>query len=128
MQHARGVSGEVGSSGDCVNEEVRHNNVGAVDAAVASASNRPDAHVVQWPSIGTSPINEFRTPYLASRCFPSLFPDASGDPTRADRYEEVSETEGFKHLMKFSDADEDGVPRWRFAGHPRFTHWANNRL
>ena len=36
---------------------------------------------VNWPTIENQPLNEYTTPYLATMAFPTLFPDAKGDPT-----------------------------------------------
>ena len=83
---------------------------------------------VNWPTMGRTPINEFQHPNLATKCFPTLFPTGRGDPTALDRIFPVSEADGFRHLLKYADHDDDGNWRWRFASHARFTHWANNRL
>ena len=47
---------------------------------------------VDWPDIAGQPINEFRTPGLASQAFPTLFPYGSGDPTYPGRQCEVTLT------------------------------------
>ena len=36
---------------------------------------------VNWPTIGSQPIDEFNTEGLAGMCFPALFLDGVGDPT-----------------------------------------------
>ena len=86
------------------------------------------APIIDWPSMGNRPINEFTEVCLAAKCFPTLFPTGAGDPTSREREVPVSEADAFRHLMKYGEKDEDGKMTWRFASHPRFTHWANNRL
>lgn len=84
--------------------------------------------------IGTSPFNEFSTPYLASMAFPTLFPDGIADPTCNLTLREISEneTEAFamklKHLVKFAEIDNNKRLVYRFAVHPRFAYWSYNML
>lgn len=78
-----------------------------------------------WPTIGNHPINEFRTPGLATQAFPTLFPYGTGDPTVPSRHRYVSFTDAFKHLIRFAEKI-DGTMHWRFASHPRFLYWALN--
>ncbi|XP_066915540.1 uncharacterized protein [Clytia hemisphaerica] len=84
--------------------------------------------------IGSSPLSEFNTPYLASLAFPTLFPDTKGDPTNPAIIREIakSETEGFaeklKHLIKFAEIDDKGKWFYRFSSHPRFSFWGFNML
>ena len=40
--------------------------------------------------IGSTPFNEFSTPYLASLAFPTLFPDSRGDPTDNEQIRHIS--------------------------------------
>ena len=68
------------------------------DSSIRSIVNGDNP--VDWPDIAGQPINEFRTPGLASQAFPTLFPYGSGDPTYPGRQCEVTLTEGFKHLIK----------------------------
>ena len=81
---------------------------------------------VDWPDIAGQPINEFRTPGLASQAFPTLFPYGSGDPTYPGHQCEVSLTEGFKHLIKYGKKTTSNNLHWRFANHPCFLYWALN--
>ena len=77
--------------------------------------------------IETNPLNEYKTEYLATLSFPSLFPDAKGDPMNNALVRNTSEneTEAFsqklKHLIKFAEKING---KWvhRFAFHPRFGH------
>ena len=84
--------------------------------------------------IGTSPFNEFSTPYLASMAFPTIFPDGIADPTCNLTLREISEneTEAFamklKHLVKFAEIDNNKKLVYRFAVHPRFAYWSYNML
>ena len=36
---------------------------------------------IRRPTVGHEPINEYITPFLATLAFPTMFPDACGDPT-----------------------------------------------
>ena len=80
---------------------------------------------LSWPGLHQNAINEFSTPYLATMCFPVLFPYGSGDPTNPARARNVSLTEALKHLNRFGEFI-NGKPAWRFASHPRFTYWGLN--
>ena len=57
---------------------------------------------VDSPTVNPIPINEFGSDGLASFCFTSLFQNGNGDPTKKSRQIEVSETDGFKHLLKYA--------------------------
>ena len=63
---------------------------------------------VNWPTMGRTPINEFQHPNLATKCFPTLFPTGRGDPTALDRIFPVLEADGFRHLLKYADHNDDG--------------------
>ena len=83
--------------------------------------------------IGSTPFNEFSTPYLESLAFPTLFPDGKGDLTDNEQIRQISdnETECFasklKHLIKFGEF-KNGSWVFRFASHPRFGYEAYNML
>ena len=71
--------------------------------------------------------NEFSTPFLATKYFPTLFPYGKGDPTNPARLRKVSLTEALKHLNKYGEfVDGSAVPVWRFASHPQFPYWGLN--
>lgn len=69
------------------------------------------AAVLDWPPIGSNPIEEFRTPGYITQAFPALFPTGNADLSNP-RESKISPTEYFKHLMLFHDH--------RFANDPRF--------
>ena len=92
---------------------------------VAISSTIHDSYPLGWPGLHENAINEFSTPYLATICFPTLFPYGSGDPTNPARARGVSLTEALKHLNKFGEFI-DSKPVWRFASHPRFPYWGLN--
>ena len=94
------------------------------DNAIRSIVN--GANPMEWPDISGQPLNEFRTPCLATQAFPTLFPYGTGDPTNPGRHHDVSLTEGFKHLMKYGERTAPNNLHWRFANHPRFPYWALN--
>ena len=83
--------------------------------------------------IDSDAFNEYKTEFLATISFPSLFPDGKGDPTNRALVRNISEneTESFaqkiKHLIKFAEK-KHGKWVYRFASHPRFTYWAFNIL
>lgn len=82
--------------------------------------------------MGCEPWNELNTAYLASLCFPVLFPDTNGDPKSCYllRYILKSETESFaeknKHLIRISEKQMIWVYRFTFPS--RFGFWAYNIL
>lgn len=67
--------------------------------------NNPDAvpsSLIEWPSIGASPINEYVTFGLLDMYFPTLFLDGSCDWLEP-RMELVYLHEFVKHLIKYMD-------------------------
>ena len=58
---------------------------------------------VNWPTIQNQPLNEYTTPYLATMAFPTLFPDAKGDPTIPSLNRDVPFSKSVKHLFKFGE-------------------------
>jgi hypothetical protein len=83
---------------------------------------------LNWPEVGVEPINEFKTAYLATMCFPTLFANGKGDPTNPVRPKEVKLKKAFEHLLKIAQLSEDGSYIYPFASHPRFKFWALNML
>ena len=81
---------------------------------------------LNWPELGERGINEYSTEGLATQVFPTLFPFGKGDPTTQQRHHAISRSDGFKHLIRYSDKSPNGTSRWRFASHPRFPYWALN--
>ena len=87
---------------------------------------------LNW-NIGDDSLNEFSCEFLASMAFPTLFPDAKGDPTNSALFSDTSNNTAqsfaakLKHLIKFSEKINE---KWvyRFASHPRFAYWAYNIL
>ena len=80
-----------------------------------------------WPSRHSEPLSEFKTPFLATLAFPSLFPSSAGDPTNPSLMRDVKFGEKIKHLLKFGEL-ENGNWVYRFARHPRFAYWALNMI
>ncbi len=84
---------------------------------------------IDWPIADTKPINEFEYDGLCGMAFPTLFPFGLGDPTKKSRNIAVSETDGFKHLLKY--ATKNSVNNnfyYPFAKHQRFKFWAYDRI
>ena len=83
--------------------------------------------------INDTPLNEFKTEYLATMSFPTLFPDGKGDLMNTATMRNISENETeffalkIKHLIRFGEYIDN---RWsyRFASHSRFSYWAYNIL
>jgi hypothetical protein len=84
---------------------------------------------MDWPNADNKPINEFDYDGLCSMTFPCLFPYGLGDPTKKARKFEVTETDGFKHLLKYATKHSvSETMYYPFAKHPRFKFWAYDRL
>ena len=88
--------------------------------------NHHNEHI-PWPTVDNEPINEYRTPFLATLAFPALFPDGRGDPTNPSLHHDVPLAERIKHLLKYAEK-KDGKWFYRFATHPRFAYWALNMI
>ncbi|CAN0170751.1 unnamed protein product [Scytosiphon promiscuus] len=76
---------------------------------------------LQYP-VSTGPIPENR-PWLASACFPTLFPEGTGDPFGPPTERKVELAHSIKHLMRFADRREGGSWHYRFASHRTFRYW-----
>lgn len=74
-------------------------------------------NVINWPRIGSSPINEYNTKGLFDMAFPTLFPRGEADWLQA-RLRNVHLHDYAKHLLRFSDN--------RFGRHPRFRYFLLN--
>ena len=84
---------------------------------------------VEWPKANSKPINEFEYDGLCSLAFPAIFPYGTGDPTKNARRFEVSETDGFNHLMKYAAKRSiDNQLYYPFVEHSRFKFWAYDRI
>lgn len=77
------------------------------DKAIQSLINH-----TQWPDIGDMPVNEFKTPFLATMAHPTLFPYGHADPTFPGRQRAVSLTDALKHLMKYAEVTDDNQRFW----------------
>ena len=95
--------------------------------AIEEQLSNGTSNSINWPSTEGNPLNEYKTPYLATMAFPTLFPDSKGDPTNLSLCREVSFADRIKHLIKFGDIS-DGRLTYRFACHPRFSYWALNMI
>ena len=80
-------------------------------------ANEESTDVLNWPDIGSSPINKYNTVGLFDMAFPSLFPKGEAywlQPRRRN----VHLHEYTKHLLKYHDN--------RFGRHPRFRYFLLN--
>ena len=84
-------------------------------------------HKLNWPQRNANPLNEFKIEFLATMAFPTLFPDAKGDPTNTAIRRGATLAQKIKHLIKFAEYSNDGWT-YRFASHPRFAYWAFNMI
>ncbi|CAN0290285.1 unnamed protein product, partial [Scytosiphon promiscuus] len=69
------------------------------------------------------PVRE-DTPWLATMCYPTLFPRGVADPFVGGRRRDVTLANCITHLMKFVDRPEGQAPFYRFASHRTFRYWA----
>ena len=74
-----------------------------------------------WGPPGGKPVFK-----MSTMSIPTLFLYGAGDPTFPGRQHEVSNTDAFKHLIRYGDITPDNQKHWRFASHPRFRCWALN--
>ncbi|XP_052129235.1 uncharacterized protein LOC113212961 [Frankliniella occidentalis] len=75
--------------------------------------------VLDWPSGGSAPVDEFNTPGYVAMAFPTLFPTGAADLS-LDRQYRVTPRQYFKHLLEYKDG--------RFANDPRFRFFAFNTV
>jgi hypothetical protein len=83
---------------------------------------------INIPIIDKNPLNEFETSGILTLAFPKLFPLGLADPTNKIRQEFVTETEGYKHLIKYCCKDSKNNLYYPFAQHPRFLFYVSDRL
>ncbi|XP_055329698.1 uncharacterized protein LOC129582250 [Paramacrobiotus metropolitanus] len=80
-----------------------------------------EPHTVPYPEMSTDPVDEFTTAGYIAGAFPRLFPSGKADlRDLRKRTKKVTESEYFKHLMRYKDR--------RFASHPTFRFFALNSL
>ena len=94
-----------------------------IDAAEEKLSQ--SSRTLPWPPIGSIPLSEFH--YLAALAFPTLFPDAKGDPTNPGLERDILFFDKIKHPIKFAEK-QNGKWIYCFANHPRFSYWALNMI
>ena len=56
-----------------------------------------------WPPVENQPLNEYKTPFLATMAFPCLFPDGKGDPTDPSLHRDITLSAKIQHLIKFAE-------------------------
>ena len=74
---------------------------------------------IDWPDIGSSPINECNTEGLFNIAFPTLFPNGDSFPHQA-LIKDISLDTYAMHLMRYHDKG--------FGSHPRFRHYLYNLI
>ncbi len=80
--------------------------------------------ILQWPQQSKEAIKEFKNPGIFAKCFPSIFPFGTGDPTSSTRSIAVSMSQGIHHLTKYAFIEDERLV-WPFAEHklaPFYAH------
>ncbi|KAK3907153.1 ATP-dependent DNA helicase [Frankliniella fusca] len=80
-----------------------------------------------WPSLGTTPINEFSSPGYISLCFPHLFPYGKADYTIARPYK-VNLSDYIHHLMLYKDGRFSQDERFRYFMMNSHMRWTSLNL
>ena len=62
--------------------------------------NESSLHRVDWPTEGNV-LSDYRTMFLQSMAFPSLFPYGFGDVRNGDKCAEITYGESNPHLLKY---------------------------
>lgn len=89
------------------------------DSTIDQSSYIAEKLHLQYPEIGTRPINEFSEVGYLSRSFPTLFPYGTADINDC-REIDVDITDYFQYLMRYKDG--------RFANNERFLYVAQNTM
>ncbi len=106
-----------------------------IDDDQSRPAKRGKTTKIPWPEIDPTPINEFRTPFLASMAFPMLFPYCHGDPFgNYPNGDQKTRLEKIRHLLFYTEpalhdpkSPLKNVHYWnRFAAHPYFVLWIGN--
>jgi hypothetical protein len=85
-------------------------------------------NAINFPDANANSLNEYETHAICSLLFPKLFPNGRGDPTNKVRRIDVTESLGFKHLLKTAAVNSNGEFYYPWAQHQRFKFWAYDRL
>ncbi|KAE8740153.1 hypothetical protein FOCC_FOCC014351, partial [Frankliniella occidentalis] len=88
------------------------------ESGVANVDDKLE-NIIEWPTIGNTPINEFNHVGYIAKAFPSLFPYGVADLNQP-RNHKVTAINYFKHLLMYHDK--------RFSRHPRFRYFALNSV
>lgn len=88
-------------------EQPQGDNILQTGYARPTDSLRQDEHIeidiigpLQYPNRDPTPIDEFNTPGLFAKTFPTKFPFGRGDPTDQDRLRQVTINEAIKHFNR----------------------------
>ena len=74
-------------------------------------------------------VDEYKTEGILSLSFPKLFPNCLGDPTVKSRLRKVTETEAYRHLIKYAcKSAKSGELYYPFVEHERFMFLVSDRL
>ena len=80
--------------------------------------------IFEWPAQSRDAVKEFKNPGIFAKCFPSIFPFGTGDPTSSTRSIAVPLSQGINHLTKYAFIQDDKLV-WPFAEHklaPFYAH------
>ncbi len=83
---------------------------------------------INIPITESLPINEYELSGILTLAFPKLFPLGKADPTNKIRLNFVSETEAYRHLIKYACKNSKGIIYYPFTNHPRFLFYVADRL
>jgi hypothetical protein len=85
-----------------------------------------DDDQLQWPE-EEGMLNDFSTPNIMAKAFPTLFPFGMGDPTSNDRTKSVTFAKAIKHLLNYAVQNPvTGEWTYPFVKHDRWAHYALN--
>lgn len=83
---------------------------------------------INLPITEKVPVNEYELSGILTLAFPKLFPLGNADPTNKIRLNYVSETEAYRHLIKYVCKDSNGELYYPYTSHPRFLFYVSDRL
>lgn len=98
----------------------------AIKAIQEQLSSTHHDEAISWPKVDTDQLNEYKTPFLTTMAFPTLFTNGKGDDlTNLSLYKDEPLGEAMKHLLKYAEK-KDSKLIYCFASHPRLSYWALN--
>ena len=91
-------------------------------------NNSSASVILDYPTCSEISLNDYSTPYLAAKAFPTLFPYGTGDPWAVIRNSDGKTIlEKSRHLLRYCEVS-NGKREFRFAKNSRFVLWLYNIL